>query len=54
LRRGRHPDDGRSGGAVYPGNLIHYNKLGKGGYFAAWEQPDLFAAEMRAAFKSLR
>jgi hypothetical protein len=54
LGRDRHPDDGRSGGAAYPGNLIRYNKLGKGGPFAAWEQPDLFAAEMRAAFKSLR
>jgi pimeloyl-ACP methyl ester carboxylesterase len=39
---------------AYPDNLIYYNKLGKGGHFAAWEQPDLFAAEMRAAFKSLR
>jgi pimeloyl-ACP methyl ester carboxylesterase len=39
---------------AYPGNLIHYNKLDRGGHFAAWEQPDLFAAEMRAAFKSLR
>jgi pimeloyl-ACP methyl ester carboxylesterase len=27
---------------------------GKGGHFAAWEQPELFAAELRAAFKSLR
>jgi pimeloyl-ACP methyl ester carboxylesterase len=32
----------------------HYNKLPKGTHFAAWEQPDLFVAEMRAAFKSLR
>jgi len=39
---------------AYPNNLIHYNKLDKGGHFAAWEQPDLFAAEMRAAFGSLR
>ncbi|MFB6418962.1 epoxide hydrolase family protein [Bradyrhizobium tunisiense] len=38
---------------AYP-KLIHYNKLGKGGHFAAWEQPALFSAEMRAAFKSLR
>ncbi|HXL30244.1 MAG TPA: epoxide hydrolase [Bradyrhizobium sp.] len=38
---------------AYP-KLIHYNKLDKGGHFAAWEQPDLFTAEMRAAFKSLR
>jgi pimeloyl-ACP methyl ester carboxylesterase len=34
--------------------LIHYNRLPKGGHFAAWEQPDLFTAEMRAAFKSVR
>jgi pimeloyl-ACP methyl ester carboxylesterase len=38
---------------AYP-NLIHYNKLDKGGHFAAWEQPVAFSAEMRAAFKSLR
>jgi len=39
---------------AYPHNLIHYNKLDRGGHFAAWEQPDLFAAEMRAAFRPLR
>ena len=38
---------------AYP-KLIHYNKLPKGGHFAAWEQPDLFVSEMRAAFKTLR
>ena len=38
---------------AYP-NLIYYNKLDKGGHFAAWEQPELFVREMRAAFKSLR
>ena len=38
---------------AYP-KLIHYNKLPKGGHFAAWEQPELFVAEMRASFKSLR
>jgi pimeloyl-ACP methyl ester carboxylesterase len=38
---------------AYP-NLIYYNKLDKGGHFAAWEQPQLLAAEVRAAFKSLR
>src|SRR5690242_3115004 len=38
---------------AYP-NLIHYNKLAKGGHFAAWEQPELFCAEMRTAFRSLR
>ncbi|HTO53059.1 MAG TPA: epoxide hydrolase [Myxococcota bacterium] len=34
--------------------LIHYNKLPKGCHFAAWEQPELFVGEMRAAFKSVR
>ena len=38
---------------AYP-NLIHYNKLDKGGHFAAWEEPLLFASELRAAFRSLR
>jgi pimeloyl-ACP methyl ester carboxylesterase len=38
---------------AYP-NLIHYNKLKKGGHFAAWEQPELFVEELRAAFKSFR
>jgi pimeloyl-ACP methyl ester carboxylesterase len=38
---------------AYP-KLIHYNKLAKGGHFAAWEQPQLFVAEMRTSFKSLR
>jgi pimeloyl-ACP methyl ester carboxylesterase len=39
---------------AYPRNLIHYNKLDRGGHFAAWEQPDLFSSEMRASFKTLR
>jgi pimeloyl-ACP methyl ester carboxylesterase len=38
---------------AYP-KLIHYNQLDKGGHFAAWEQPQLFAEELRAGFKSLR
>jgi pimeloyl-ACP methyl ester carboxylesterase len=38
---------------AYP-KLIHYNRLDKGGHFAAWEQPALLAAEIRSAFKSLR
>jgi len=38
---------------AYP-KLIHYNKLTKGGHFAAWEQPDVFSAELRTAFRSLR
>jgi pimeloyl-ACP methyl ester carboxylesterase len=39
---------------AYPHNLIHYNKVDRGGHFAAWEQPELFAEEMRASFRSLR
>jgi pimeloyl-ACP methyl ester carboxylesterase len=39
---------------AYPNNLIHYNRLDRGGHFAAWEQPQLFAAELRTAFRSLR
>lgn len=38
---------------AYP-KLIHYNRLPKGGHFAAWEQPALFVSEMRASFKSVR
>jgi pimeloyl-ACP methyl ester carboxylesterase len=39
---------------AYPDNLIYFNKVERGGHFAAWEQPQLFAREMRAAFRSLR
>ena len=35
-------------------NLIYFHEVDRGGHFAAWEQPALFAAELRAAFKSLR
>jgi len=38
---------------VFP-KLIHYNKMEKGGHFAAWEQPQLFSEEVRAGFRSLR
>jgi pimeloyl-ACP methyl ester carboxylesterase len=38
---------------AYP-NLIYFHEVDKGGHFAAWEQPELFAAELRAAFRSLR
>ncbi len=34
--------------------LIYFNEVDKGGHFAAWEQPQLFAEELRAAFRSLR
>lgn len=38
---------------AYP-KLVHYNKVTKGGHFAAWEQPRLFSEEVRAGFRSLR
>jgi pimeloyl-ACP methyl ester carboxylesterase len=38
---------------AYP-NLTYFHEVDKGGHFAAWEQPELFAAELRAAFRSLR
>jgi hypothetical protein len=38
---------------AYP-NLIYYHQAEKGGHFAAWEQPMIFARELRAAFKPVR
>jgi pimeloyl-ACP methyl ester carboxylesterase len=38
---------------VYP-NLIYFNEVDRGGHFSAWEEPELFATEIRAAFRSLR
>ena len=38
---------------AYP-NLIYFNEVAKGGHFAAWEQPQLFSEELRAAFRSIR
>ena len=38
---------------AYP-NLIYFHEVDRGGHFAAWEQPDLFSAELRAAFRPLR
>jgi pimeloyl-ACP methyl ester carboxylesterase len=38
---------------AYP-NLIHYNEVDRGGHFAAWEQPQLYASELRAGLRSLR
>src|SRR5499427_9523280 len=38
---------------AYP-SLIYFHEVPKGGHFAAWEQPELFAAELRAAFRTLR
>jgi pimeloyl-ACP methyl ester carboxylesterase len=39
---------------AYPNVDIYFNKVDKGGHFAAWEEPELFTEEMRAAFRSLR
>jgi pimeloyl-ACP methyl ester carboxylesterase len=39
--------------AVYPG-LAYFNEVDRGGHFAAWEEPELFSAEIRAAFRSVR
>ena len=38
---------------AYP-NLIYFNELDKGNHFAAWQEPELFVSELRAAFRSLR
>jgi pimeloyl-ACP methyl ester carboxylesterase len=38
---------------AYP-TLVYFNKVDRGGHFAAWEEPELFATEVRAAFRSLR
>ncbi len=38
---------------AYP-KLVHYNRLPKGGHFAAWEQPELFVDELRVSFKPFR
>jgi pimeloyl-ACP methyl ester carboxylesterase len=38
---------------AYP-KLIHYNRMPKGGHFAAWEQPEAFSEELRESFRSLR
>ena len=35
-------------------NLIYFNGVDRGGHFAAWEEPELFSAELRAAFSTLR
>ena len=39
--------------AVYP-SLVYFNEVDRGGHFAAWEEPELFSSELRAAFRSLR
>jgi pimeloyl-ACP methyl ester carboxylesterase len=44
----------RSWGERTFGNIIYWNEVDKGGHFAAWEQPQIFSEEIRAAFRSLR
>lgn len=44
----------RSWAARAYSKLVYYNKLEKGGHFAAWEQPELFSAELRAGFRPMR
>jgi len=44
----------RSYATLVESKLIFYNKHDKGTHFAAWEQPELFVTDLRAAFKSLR
>ena len=39
---------------AYPNNLLYFNVVDRGGHFAAWEQPQLFSEELRAAFRPLR
>ena len=39
--------------ASYP-NVIYFNEVDRGGHFAAWEEPELFSEELRAAFASVR
>jgi pimeloyl-ACP methyl ester carboxylesterase len=39
--------------ASYP-NVVYFNEVDKGGHFAAWEEPEIFCAEVRAAFRSIR
>jgi pimeloyl-ACP methyl ester carboxylesterase len=39
---------------AYPGVDIYYNAVDRGGHFAAWEEPELFSTEIRAAFRALR
>jgi hypothetical protein len=38
---------------AYP-NLIYFNEVDEGNHFAAWQEPELFTTEVRAAFRSLR
>jgi len=40
--------------ASYPNKVVYFNAVDKGGHFAAWEEPQIFSAEVRTAFKSVR
>lgn len=47
-------DAPKSWAALAYHQLIYFNEVKKGGHFAAWEEPQLFAEEIRSAFRSLR
>ena len=47
-----HAPRGWTQGAYH--NLIYFNEAERGGHFAAWEEPQLFSEELRAAFRTLR
>jgi hypothetical protein len=48
-------DTGCPAGKPLPSNdLVYFHEVDKGGHFAAWEQPQLFSSERRAAFRPLR
>ena len=49
----RSPGPAQLGREAYP-TLTYFNEVDRGGHFAAWEEPELFATEIRAAFRSLR
>jgi hypothetical protein len=51
--RGEAPVGGLTRDAI-PDNLVYFSQVGEGGHFAAWEEPRLFAEEIRAAFTTMR
>ncbi len=54
IELGRRINAARWAERAYPDNLLYFNEVDKGGHFAAWEQPQLFSQEIRAAFRPLR
>jgi hypothetical protein len=52
--RRKHQMERVLGGAAVRPKLVYFNEVDRGSHFAAWEEPDLFTTEVRAAFRSLR